>query len=189
MEIKKMELKKVKVFAEMSEETNCYVGTVYINGKPAIEVRNDGHGGCDMQYPVSGQDRTIVDLADEYCKKSFPATVFLFGGLTKDNIKQKDILYCDLEIWCGDQIQKQALRKEIKKLTTNKVAFFTKEGALYSARIAAPCTEAIVIANIKKKYGDVVILNELSPEKQEEALSSKNDAIILTPEEAAKIPA
>ena len=188
MEIKKIELKKIKVFEEMSEETNCYTGTVYINGKPAIDVRNDGHGGCDMQYPINGNDRSIIEAANAYCRKNFPATVFLFGDKDKNNLKQKDILYCDLEIWCGDQIERNAQKKFAKKMTTGKVSFVQGDDILSISTKAHP--EAQVVAFIRQKYGNVVILNELSPENQIDAiLDKRKDRITLTPEEAAKIPA
>ena len=189
MVIKKMELKKLKLFEEMSEETNCYVGVVYINGKPAIEVKNDGHGGCYMQYPMKGFDRSIIDVANEFCKKSFPATVFLYGDVTKDNIRQKDILYADLETWCGDQIQEQAVRKEIKRLTTNKVSFVDKGGEVYSISTKTH-PEAAVIAHIKGKYENVTILNGLAFEEQAKALMlPRADRVTLPPDEAMKIPA
>jgi len=50
MEIKTLEVKNITHYARGSEETPCYNATVYINGKKAIEVSNDGHGGCDRQH-------------------------------------------------------------------------------------------------------------------------------------------
>jgi hypothetical protein len=43
----KLELKNIKYFASGSQETPCYTATVYVDGKKAIYVDNDGHGGCD----------------------------------------------------------------------------------------------------------------------------------------------
>lgn len=189
MNIKTIELKKLQVFEAMSEETNCYVGVVYINGKPAIEVKNDGHGGCDMQYPINGNDHSIIDAANEYCKQNFPATVFLFGDVKRDNIKQKDILYASLETWCGDQVQADATKKFIKKLTNKKVSFIGKDGEVYSIA-SKNHPEQAIIQHIRAKHGNVIILNELSPDKQIEALRRQiTNVVILTPAEASKIPA
>lgn len=193
MNIKTIELKKIKVFEAMSEETNCYVGTVYINGKPAIDVKNDGHGGCDMQYPINGNDRSIIDAANEYCKQNFPATVFLFGNTTKDNIKQKDIMYSCLETWCGDQLQNHAVQKEVKRLTAKKVSF-VKDGEIYSIPKGQHPEQAIVL-HIQAKYGKVPILNTLSPDEQVKAIlllhadRIESKKVQMSYEEAIKIAA
>jgi hypothetical protein len=50
MKIDKLELKNISHYARGSEETPCYNATVYINGKKAVEVSNDGHGGSDRQH-------------------------------------------------------------------------------------------------------------------------------------------
>ena len=50
MEIKTLEVKNISHYERGTEETPCYNATVYINGKKAIEVSNDGHGGCDDYY-------------------------------------------------------------------------------------------------------------------------------------------
>lgn len=154
MEIKKIELKKIQFFEAGSEETNCYTGTVYINGKPAIEVSNDGHGGCDRQYPINGHDRSIIDAANEYCRKNHCATVFLWEGKDKNNLKQSDILYSNLEFWCSDQIEKDAQKKLVKKLTAKKVSFIQGDDILSIPTTAHP--EDKVIAFIRQKYGNVV---------------------------------
>ena len=72
MEIKTLEVKNLSHYARGSEETPCYNATVYINGKKAIEVSNDGHGGCDRQdtYPEI-EERGLVQQADEWCVAKF----------------------------------------------------------------------------------------------------------------------
>jgi hypothetical protein len=193
MEIKKMELKKIQFFEAGSEETNCYNAVVYINGKAAIAVQNDGHGGSDMQHPLVGFDRSIIDAANEFCKKNFPATVFLWGGKTKDNISQKDILYACLETWCGDQIHESLLRKDAKKLTTGKVSFV--EGGQIWSIATKKKPEADIVAYIKSKYGDVPILNNMPIEQQIQALRApRKDKIEqsrfeISYAEAIKVPA
>ena len=57
----KLELKNIKVCKWASEETHCYQAVVYVNGKPAIEVSNEGHGGGDSQWAIDSNNRTIVD--------------------------------------------------------------------------------------------------------------------------------
>lgn len=38
-------LKNVKNHADMSEETNCFSATIYVDGKKVGTVKNDGRGG------------------------------------------------------------------------------------------------------------------------------------------------
>jgi hypothetical protein len=53
----KLELKSIKFIEEMSEETNCFYGKLYINGKYRADVRNDGKGGCTwVQCAYGGND-------------------------------------------------------------------------------------------------------------------------------------
>ena len=53
MKINKLELKNIKYFATLSEETPCYEATVYVNDKKAIHVSNRGVGASDSHdvYP------------------------------------------------------------------------------------------------------------------------------------------
>jgi uncharacterized transporter YbjL len=56
-----LSLKKVKYFDEMSEETPCFVAELYDKGVHMATVKNDGHGGGNMLYPVKG--KTYKDIA------------------------------------------------------------------------------------------------------------------------------
>ena len=42
----KIELKKISFSERMSDETNCFIADLYINGKKVGECNNDGRGGC-----------------------------------------------------------------------------------------------------------------------------------------------
>ena len=56
-----LSLKKVKYFDKMSEETPCFVAELYDKGVHMATVKNDGHGGSNMLYPVKG--KTYSDIA------------------------------------------------------------------------------------------------------------------------------
>ncbi len=49
-----IELKNVKIHTGLSEETPCYTAKLLVNGKYFADLRNDGHGGCDMIDPPKG---------------------------------------------------------------------------------------------------------------------------------------
>ena len=62
----KIELKKIKFSEHLSEETNAFTADLYINGKNAGYVKNDGQGGCTDYYPNEGM-RELVNEAEQHC--------------------------------------------------------------------------------------------------------------------------
>ena len=109
MQINKLDLKNISYYKQGSEETPCYNAVVYVNGKKAMHVDNNGRGGCDRQsveYPTF--DHSLIKELDEYCVKTF--------GVRKYDWGQVDI---DLEHWCHDRLyeflDKKILKKELQK--------------------------------------------------------------------------
>ena len=70
MKINKIEMKNISYYARGSEETPCYNATVYINGKKAVEVSNDGHGGCDRQHTWHENGFNLREI-NEWCVAKF----------------------------------------------------------------------------------------------------------------------
>ena len=64
MTLESIELKNVKVAHHMSEETIAFTATLYINGKKAAHVKNDGRGGDN--YPRF-LDRETEKEFHEFC--------------------------------------------------------------------------------------------------------------------------
>ena len=158
MEIKKLELKKIKHFEQMSEETNCYSAVVYVNGKAAIEVSNRGYGGGDEQRREPNAPKDIIEQVNEYCKKNFPASLYF----TKfEEATSKDVTYCNLETWCGDQITDYLIGKDIAKMIKNKVSFL-RGNDIYSVQKGKHTVEAITLHLQGKEGKDVFIFNNVS---------------------------
>ena len=61
-----LSLKKVKFFDEMSEETPCFVAELYDKGVHMATVKNDGHGGGNMLYPVKGKTYKEIAKYDNF---------------------------------------------------------------------------------------------------------------------------
>jgi hypothetical protein len=68
-----IELKNVKVAHHMSEETTAFTATLYINGKKAAHVKNDGRGGDNHPWFL---DRELEKDFHEFCK-SLPPRQFM----------------------------------------------------------------------------------------------------------------
>jgi len=49
----KIEIRNLKFSAFASQDSNCFQGTIYIDGKKEGDVRNDGHGGSPIFNPPS----------------------------------------------------------------------------------------------------------------------------------------
>ena len=107
MQISKLEVKNISHYARGSEETPCYNATVYINGKKAVEVSNDGHGGSDRQhtYPESGF--RLQDI-DKWCVEKFGQETWEYGGKTYS-------IDLDLEHYCHQELYNWLDTKELKK--------------------------------------------------------------------------
>lgn len=59
--MEKFELRKIKYFDAMSEETPCFTAEIWENGKLMAHVKNNGHGGGNMVYQADGL--TYKDVA------------------------------------------------------------------------------------------------------------------------------
>jgi len=64
----KIELKNFKHYERLSEETNCFVGNIWINGVKCGYAENTGKGGC-TSYHNEGtqQSKELLMQAEEYC--------------------------------------------------------------------------------------------------------------------------
>lgn len=58
----KLDLRKIKYFDEMSEETPCFTAQIWENGKHVADVKNDGHGGGNMVNHIHNVN-TYKDVA------------------------------------------------------------------------------------------------------------------------------
>ena len=108
MKINKLELKNISYYERGSEETPCYNATVYVNGKKAVEVSNDGRGGCDRQHPYpefmdEWGGENVLRTLNEYCVKTFGSEKYEWGEV--------DI---DLESWCQKEMYTAQDRKLLK---------------------------------------------------------------------------
>lgn len=62
----KIELKSVKIFLAMSEETTAFVADVFVNGVKAAYAKNEGRGGGSYYHAYEGK-RELVAQAEKYC--------------------------------------------------------------------------------------------------------------------------
>lgn len=63
-------LKNIQYNIRLSEETNCFSATIYVDGAKAGEARNNGQGGCTTILP-----RTLEAQIDAYAATLPPQTI------------------------------------------------------------------------------------------------------------------
>jgi hypothetical protein len=147
----KFELKNIKHSEFMSQETNAYQATLYVDGKRTAIVSNEGQGGPDNIMPIKGgwkEFKPAYDKITAYCK-TLPKTKF------------KDMeWHQDLESICGKILTEHLIRRDMKKALRTKVLFTTDKGISYFKIGKHP--KQNVIDHCKKQYPRATILNELS---------------------------
>jgi hypothetical protein len=74
----KIELKQVKYYERLSEETNCFSAFVYVDGIKCASAENRGVGGNTDIWALDIKYKEIVKKAEEFCK-TLPPYVFSDG--------------------------------------------------------------------------------------------------------------
>lgn len=70
-----IELKSIKHYPSMSEETDCYQANVYFNKTLIGYCKNDGRGGNTLVRPDSEKVLDLFREAQEWCKTLPPHTM------------------------------------------------------------------------------------------------------------------
>ena len=146
----KVELKNIKECQFMSEETQCFTASIYIDNKKVGTVKNNGKGGCNL---YNFKDEEVEQKFYAYCR-SLPAIEFMNEPLPMDD-----------ELFIGKLLQKHAENKRYKNLCKDKFVFKLKsddEDVLHSIKKIKGKSIEDFKAWLYSKYGDEVdyILNE-----------------------------
>lgn len=148
----KLELKNIKVAAFASEETHCYEGSLYLDGKRVAVLSNRGHGGCDEEHWV---DRAAEKVVKDH-----------FAGLPeqKTDLVGKDgevfMIQPSLEIWCSDRVSDFLILRDVKQTMKKKVVAI-HSGKEWSFRLP-PARLAEYRDILEKKHPGIVFLNGMS---------------------------
>ncbi|WP_165045346.1 hypothetical protein [Dysgonomonas sp. ZJ709] len=111
----KIELKNIKHFYALSDETNAFSAKLYVNDVLTAECSDTGKGGCMDIHPVKEKEALLAQA--EIYAKSLPAikTEFDFD------------LEMDLELLVGNLVSADLIeddfRKTLKKLEVKNIVF------------------------------------------------------------------
>lgn len=173
-------LKNIKHAEFASQETHCFEATIYLHGKPAIKVENDGRGGADNHYGRKGQSAedfresrdAVGKAAMKYVEANDPDH---FSWMMKDaedlpeegkvNYKNHLIQMRALEFAVADILSRILVEKSIKRQIKSKIHMVEKRTKdIYQIKVK-PSNEAIEWAKVK--YGEKhIILNDLPFDEQ-----------------------
>lgn len=101
-----IELKNIKHYESMSEETNCFQATIYIDGKRAGEASNRGHGD-----PIHILPYELHKTLNEYARTLPPLE---YEGITFEQ---------DAETLIGGLLTDWLMSRELKRLMSGRVIF------------------------------------------------------------------
>jgi len=136
--VMKLELKNIKIFNALSEETTCFLATLHADDRK-IECSNRGQGGSN-EYSA-----TVADINTWLIANNPPIEAY---GMT---------MPYDLELWIDDQLGMYELAKELKR----KLIYRLPNGKVYETKLTQEARH-----QVSHQYGDlVVILNDLPIEE------------------------
>tara|TARA_B100001094_G_C17602736_1_gene517394 strand:- start:45 stop:554 length:510 start_codon:yes stop_codon:yes gene_type:complete len=156
----KIEIKSLKVYESMSEETNCFNCFIYIDGKKAIYVKNQGQGG-DNDYDVSFK---YLEQVNKFIYNSFPN---IKKEIDKEDYLQEDF---SLELFIDKAINEYFNKKLLKSFERRrKNEFIIVHDLLDSGEYTYWSLKKLSYDKIKDyvlrnntKYPNPIIINELS---------------------------
>lgn len=145
----KVELRNITYVANMSEETSCFEGVIYLDGVKACRVSNRGTGGCH-----DFSDRDVVARMDAY-GATLPPHTFKAGDTVHEMPQNAESL---VDAALTAYLTLRDLRRDLKKA----VLFTKADGKLYQLKPRDKKQLQLVLADVKAgkvASGAVAVLN------------------------------
>lgn len=146
----RVELKNIKHYESLSEETNCFQATIYIDGKRAGEASNRGHGD-----PINILPYDLHKTLNEYAKTLPPLD---YEGI---QIEQ------DAEIIIGNLLTDWLISQDLKKLMSGRVVFLKDSKLRQSIKLDKAKLAELLTSNNPLFQGGTILNNLPFPEAVE----------------------
>lgn len=118
----KIELKKIDLNEEMSEESYCFSADIYINGIKSGVARNHGHGGPTSCVSYNAQGKKIINEAETYCK-SLPPEEWEMDGEKISTPMELETCINDLLEKHLDKVQLQKIHKTLNQKSKKSIVY------------------------------------------------------------------
>lgn len=141
----KVELRSIKVHMGLSEETPAYTARVYVDGEHVLDVKNEGHGGPDYQYP----SRTLNE------KLGMPPKTVNHRKVAEYVETLNGGKFMGFETLCHGLVWDHVERRNLKSRLSKSV-MVTKDGEVY--KVGRGKSQAI-LDHATKTYGADSVLN------------------------------
>jgi len=147
----KIELKSIKHYPSMSEETECFDADLWIDGKKIGHLSNRGTGGCDDFHG----DHAAFAAADAWCRENLPRIEFNHGDDAPMSID------ADLETHCGDLLAQHIAGKELDRLIKRQVIGIL-DGNIVTWKPKVAGTDPMkLLPGVQAKYPSAKLLNTM----------------------------
>tara|TARA_B100000795_G_scaffold53895_1_gene35315 strand:+ start:2023 stop:2514 length:492 start_codon:yes stop_codon:yes gene_type:complete len=152
----KIELKNLKIYQSMSEETYCFEATLYADNKKITRVTNSGRGAC-----CDFNDYDKAEVINAWCKSNLPKWTSEYSD-DKFETSLETVISDLLERHCTLKDYKKAIRKGAVRIPKNL------EGTSYAIdEFPAGLTDAN-LNKLIEEYPDEYVLNTLPKAEAEQ---------------------
>jgi len=161
----KIQLKNIQHSEALSEETNAFSASLYINDFKAGTASNRGHGGPTDYHALNVRGGQLIREAEEYCK-TLPPEKFTVEGKEYtldsnlegyiDNLLQKHLQQKDL----------QKFRAKLDKAIQQTIVFGIPDQSFSKLRLKFPVDMILAHPNGKNILTDILI-RRVKPELKE----------------------
>ena len=91
-----LELKNIKYFPDLSEETLCFIADLFVDGEEVAYCKNTGKGEMTSIMPHTREDREVLNKAEEYART--------LPNLYVGNTTSPEGFKCTLDGWVDYQV-------------------------------------------------------------------------------------
>jgi hypothetical protein len=125
----KIELKRISFNERMSNETNCFVADLIIDGKKVGSCQNNGHGGNTYYQGDSKESNRIIGECEDYYKK-LPKIKIGGNLIYPDGFEMDQTLESAIDDLLEDFLKERENKKKIK-LMEKSIMFGVPNGNSY----------------------------------------------------------
>ena len=152
MTLESIALKGVKIASNMSEETIAFTGALYIEGRKAADLKNDGQGGATFMW---FEDKELEREFEAFCA-GLPPHIAEFGR-GPEELPMNAELWISLEV--GRIDDERAWKRKCKK---NVIVILKKHSEGQYGQYKNWIYTPVIGAQLRTHYGSelVEIVNE-----------------------------
>ena len=165
-------LKSIKHTEWASQETHCFQAVIYLDGKRALNVENDGRGACNNYWGIKDQTKSeelemltkCTKYGADFIKENRNLTMEVDG----ETIDLSDMPDSELLDWLiTDLVNEHLCLKEMRKCLKKEIVIFDSKKNIFFSFEQKPTPEAM--SACKRGYSDEdkywVYLNDLSEQE------------------------